>query len=115
MIDGDGFIALIAAVVERSRLDVHTPSGSRMGSRQRAELQKEAIDFLQWVDAQREELTDLAACATVVVSHRTHGGSFRWEMFPSDLRTQKRLSAQRRKREQLAGNNDAGRKRVSEI
>lgn len=108
--DESGFFSLIEAVIARSKLDVNTPSGSRMGSRQRAELQREAIDFLQWVDAQREELTDLAACATVVVSHRTHGGSFRWEMFPADLRTQKRLSAQRRKREK-AGNNDAGRKR----
>lgn len=83
MIDDDGFVALIAAIVARARLDVLTPSGSRIGSKQRAELQQEAIDFLGWCDAQRAELTDLAACATAhsePMRRHTHGGSLRWAM-----------------------------------
>lgn len=84
MIDDDGFIALIAAIVARARLDVHTPSGSRIGSKQRAELQQEAKDFLQWCDAQREELAHLAACAAAssgsMLRRHAHGGSLRWAM-----------------------------------
>lgn len=91
--DESGFFSLIAAIVTRARLDAHHPSGSRMGDGQRAELQQDATDFLRWVDAQREELTDLAACAMLPqpqLCRHTHGGSIRWEINENERGRQRR-------------------------
>lgn len=106
MVNVGGAANLVAAIIEQARRDAVEPKNCR--SVEAPLLRRDALEFMLMIDQIRADLLQ-----DVVVpyrpQHRAATGATRWEMTASDLKTQKRLSAQRRKREK-AGNNDAGRK-----
>lgn len=99
----DGFIALIAAITARARADAAGPTSC--GYREKDKWQRDAVDFLATLEAQRTELEDLArVAASVDVPHRKpYGGRFRWDMTALDPAGQDRARQWQRRKRELAG------------